>query len=79
LKMPLLEIRRQELVASRLGDPEGGLGEIVGSEVQELGFRAGGGDFIGDDAGAGQLDHGANFVLDRKALLDEDIVRDSVN
>src|ERR1700691_6759145 len=70
LQNALLEIGRQEFVAVIAGDSECGLGEVVGTEAEELGV---GSDFVGHDAGAGQLDHGAYLVVDGEALLNEDV------
>jgi hypothetical protein len=43
-------------------DAERGLGEIVGAEAEELGLL---GDLAGHQRGAGQLDHGADEIVDR--------------
>lgn len=76
LQNALLQVLGQEFVAVVAGDSEGGLGQVVGTEAEELGV---GSDFVGDDAGAGQLDHGAYLVVDRKAFLDEDVVSDGMD
>src|SRR5581483_153279 len=52
--------------------PEAGLGEVVGAEREELGACLAGGDLVGLERGARQLDHGADLVfeLDARLLLD---------
>ena len=57
-------------------DAVGGLGEIVGAEAEELGLF---GDLVGGEGGARQLDHGAHHVVDRGALLLEDLCGDAAD
>ena len=57
-------------------DAEGGLGEVVGAEAEELGLF---GDLVGGEGGAGQLDHGAHHVIDGDALLLEDLLGDAAD
>ena len=51
----------QERAGVVAAEAEGGLGQVVGAEGEELGRL---GDLAGAQAGARQLDHGADQVLD---------------
>ena len=56
-----LHVGREELVDVVSADAEGGLGEVVGSEAEELGLF---GDLIRGQSRARQFDHRANHVID---------------
>ena len=57
--------KRAGIVAA---DAQRGLGEIVGAEAEELGLL---GDLAGPQRRARQLDHRADQIVDRPALLRE--------
>ena len=68
--MPLLDVgRRGSAPASSRLKPKRRLGQVVGAEREELGLL---GDLAGRQRGARQLDHRADQVVDRAALLGED-------
>ncbi len=52
-------------------DAEGGLRQVVGAEAEEVGD---GGDLVGGQSGARQLDHRAELVLDGRARLGGDLL-----
>ena len=51
----------QEFAGIITGETEGHLGQVVGTEAEELGFL---GDFVSRQAGTGDLHHGTDFVLE---------------
>jgi len=54
-------VSAQELAGVITGETEGHLGQVVGTEAEELGFL---GDFVSRQAGTGDLHHGTDFVLE---------------
>src|SRR5262252_3998326 len=64
------KIRRQNFVDVVSREPEGGLGEVVSAEGEELGFFC---DLIGDQSSTWKFDHRANHVIDLRSLLFEDL------
>ena len=64
----LLDIDGQEPAGIVAAEAQGGLGEVVGAEAEELGLL---GDLAGAQGGAGQLDHRADQIVDAAALLGE--------
>ena len=54
-------------------EAEGHLGQVVGAEREELGLL---GDLVGRQGGAGDLDHGADQVVDLDARLLHDLLGD---
>jgi hypothetical protein len=63
-----LDVAGEEAGGVVAADAERGLGEIVGAEAEELGFVR---DVAGAQGGAGELDHGADEIVDAQALLVE--------
>ena len=76
LEDSLGQVLGQELVDVVAREAEGGLGEVVGSEAEELGLL---GDLVGDQSGAGKLDHGADEVFDAVLLFGEDFLGDAAD
>ena len=64
----LFDIGRQEFAGVIARQAERGLRQVVGAEGEEVGDL---GDFVGDDAGARQFDHGADDVFDFHAGFGE--------
>ncbi len=60
LEDALVQIGLQEAAGVVSADAEGGLGQVVGAEREELGAL---GQIAGPDGGARQLDHGADLVF----------------
>ena len=69
-----LDVSREEALLRVVArDAEHGLREVVGAEREELGLRS---DLVRDDAGARDLDHRAELVVDTLPALLEDRLRD---
>src|SRR6185437_830212 len=71
LEHALAQIHRQDLADVIAGEAEGGLGQIVGSEAEELGL---GGDLAGHQRRPRQLDHGAHQVGDLDLRVGQHLV-----
>ena len=69
LEDALVHIGLQEPAGVVAADAEGGLGQVVGAEAEELGVF---GQVGGAQCGAGQFDHGADKVFDPVAGLGKD-------
>src|SRR5258708_22602025 len=65
LEHAALQIDRKKFANVIAREAESGLGEIVGAEREKLRLA---GNLVGDDASAGQLDHGTNEILNALAF-----------
>ena len=68
----LVVVGAQELAGVVTAEAEGHLSQVVGAEGEELGFL---GDLVSGQSGTGDLDHGADFVMEVSAGFGDQLVR----